>query len=133
MLTIVRYTMILHTNGKSGTIQASSTFGLAMTVTELDAAMFALGWKAADLCRATGLHRNTPSRWRNDGVEIPAWVSQHLGLLLDLKRLHAAHALPVSPRGGGWYVQDLARLHDAYLKAPACADQAMAEGVENES
>jgi|GEM_PF-930926 len=104
-----------------------------MTVTELDAAMAALGWKAADLCRATGLHRNTPSRWRNEGVEIPAWVSQHLGLLIDLKRLHAAHALPVSTRGGGWYMQDLERLHDAYLKAPASDDPAVAGGAENDT
>ncbi len=89
-----------------------------MTLDEFEAALAALDWKAADFCRATGLHRNTPSRWRNEGVEIPAWVPQHLGLLLDLKRLYAAHAVPASAKGEGWFMQDLARLHDAYLVPP---------------
>lgn len=92
--------------------------GVHMTVEELDAALAALGWKVSDFCRATGLHRNTPSRWRNEDVEIPAWVPQHLGLLLDLKRLHAAYALPSGPRTGGWFLQDLERLHAAYLAPP---------------
>ena len=60
-----------------------------MTIEEFDTDLAALNWKISDFCRATGLHRNTPSRWRNDGVEIPAWVAKHLALLLDVKRLHA--------------------------------------------
>ncbi len=92
-----------------------------MTIDELDAALAALGWKVSDFCRATGLHRNTPSGWRNQGVPIPAWVPQHLGLLLDVKRLHAAHAVPASARGQGWFLQDLARLHTAYLVPPGAA------------
>ncbi|MCB1987301.1 MAG: hypothetical protein KDE69_02840 [Burkholderiaceae bacterium] len=70
-----------------------------MTIEELDAALAALGWKVSEFCRATGLHRNTPSRWRNEGVEIPAWVEKHLGLLLELRRLHAAYLVP--PRAAG--------------------------------
>jgi hypothetical protein len=66
-----------------------------MTIEEFDAALSALGWKVSDFCRATGLHRNTPSRWRNDGVEIPSWVPKHLGLLLEVKRLSAAYLEPV--------------------------------------
>jgi hypothetical protein len=62
-----------------------------MTIDEFDGALSELGWKVSDFCRATGLHRNTPSRWRNDGVEIPVWVSKHLALLLELKRLHAQY------------------------------------------
>jgi hypothetical protein len=62
-----------------------------MNIEEFDIALAALGWKVSDFCRATGLHRNTPSRWRNDGVEIPDWVPKHLALLLDLKRLSAAY------------------------------------------
>jgi hypothetical protein len=65
-----------------------------MTIEELDAALQSLGWKVSEFCRATGLHRNTPSRWRNEGVEIPAWVPKHLGLLLELQRLHAAYLVP---------------------------------------
>lgn len=90
-----------------------------MTIEEFDAALKALDWKSSDFCRATGLHRNTPSRWRNEDVEIPGWVPHHLGLLLDLKRLHAAHLVPSSPKAVGWFLQDLGRLHDAYLAAPA--------------
>ena len=55
-----------------------------MTIEEFDAALSVLGWKIADFCRATGLHRNTPSRWRAEGVAIPEWVPKHLGLLQDL-------------------------------------------------
>ena len=68
-----------------------------MTIDELDTALTALNWKVSDFCRATGLHRNTPSRWRTDGVEIPGWVPKHLGLLLELQRLHAAYLVP--PKG----------------------------------
>lgn len=65
-----------------------------MTIDEFDDALSALGWRVSDFCRATGLHRNTPSRWRNEGVEIPAWVSKHLALLLEVKRLHATYLEP---------------------------------------
>jgi hypothetical protein len=58
-----------------------------MTIEEMDAALAALGWKTSDLCRATGLHSNTPSRWRTQGTRIPEWVPKHLGLLLEIKRL----------------------------------------------
>lgn len=62
-----------------------------MSIDEFDKALATLDWKISDFCRATGLHRNTPSRWRNDGVEIPAWVAKHLALLLDVNRLHDAY------------------------------------------
>lgn len=93
-----------------------------MTLDEFDAALTALGWKVADFCRMTGLHRNTPSRWRTEGVEIPAWVPQHLGLLLDVKRLHAVAQVPSTDKAAGWLVQDLQRLHAAYLEAPTGND-----------
>lgn len=65
-----------------------------MTIDEFDDALSALGWRVSDFCRATGLHRNTPSRWRNEGVEIPAWVAKHIALLLEVKRLHATYLEP---------------------------------------
>lgn len=65
-----------------------------MTLAEFDEALIELGWKVADFCRATGLHRNTPSRWRTEGVEIPGWVPKYLGLLLELQRLHSAYLVP---------------------------------------
>ena len=65
-----------------------------MTLEEFDAALGALGWKISDFCRATGLHRNTPSRWRNDGVAIPGWVPKHLALLTEVQRLHAVYLVP---------------------------------------
>lgn len=72
----------------------SMTKDTVMTLEAFDAALLALGWKVSDFCRATGLHRNTPSRWRTDGVEIPGWVPKHIGLLLEVKRLHAAYLTP---------------------------------------
>lgn len=95
-----------------------------MTIDEFDAALKALDWKVSDFCRATGLHRNTPSGWRNQAVPIPQWVPQHLGLLLDLKRLQAAYLVPTTQRAGGWFMQDLARLHDAYLVPQAAEAEA---------
>lgn len=65
-----------------------------MTYEEFDAALRALNWKVADFCRATGLHRNTPVRWRGEGVEIPQWVPKHLGLLLELSRLSRTYLTP---------------------------------------
>lgn len=71
-----------------------------MTIDEFDNALSALGWKVSEFCRATGLHRNTPSRWRNEGVEIPGWVPKHLGLLLELQRLHAVYLVPRGTQAG---------------------------------
>jgi hypothetical protein len=68
-----------------------------MTTEEFEAALSALGWKIADFCRATDLHRNTPQRWKREGIAIPGWVPKHLGLLLELQRLHTAYL--VSPKG----------------------------------
>jgi hypothetical protein len=76
------------------TMQTKNT---PMTIDELDAALLALNWKVSDFCRATGLHRNTPSRWRNEGVPVPEWVPKHLTLLLEIKRLSAAYLTP--PKG----------------------------------
>lgn len=78
-----------------------------MTIDEFDVALQALGWKVSDFCRATGLHRNTPARWRGEGVEIPVWVAKHLGLLLELQRLVEAYLIaPVAPEArkqpGNW-------------------------------
>ena len=118
MLNTVRVLYILHTYGSACHNVVTQLRMLHVTLDEFDAALSALGWKVSEFCRATGLHRNTPSRWRNEGVEIPAWVPQHLGLLLDLKRLQAAHVVPPSPRAGGWYLQDLQGLQAAYLVPP---------------
>lgn len=72
-----------------------------MTFDEFDAALAALGWKIADFCRATELHRNTPQRWKREGIAIPGWVPKHLGLLLELQRLHAAYLVPPVAGHGG--------------------------------
>ena len=65
-----------------------------MTIEEFDAALLALGWKVADFCRQTGLHRNTPSRWRTEGVPVPEWVPKHLQLLQEVQRLHRTYVQP---------------------------------------
>lgn len=68
-----------------------------MNIAEFDEALTALSWKVSDFCRASGLHRNTPSRWRNDDVPIPLWVDKFLGMALEVKRLHDRFVLP--PKG----------------------------------
>lgn len=68
-----------------------------MTIEELDAALLALGWKVSDFCRATGLHRNTASRWRTEGAEVPGWVQKHLNLLMEIKRLNTVYL--TAPKG----------------------------------
>lgn len=69
-----------------------------MNLQEFDASLESLGWKISDFCRATGLHRNTPGRWRNEGVEIPLWVDKFLGMALEVKKLHDTYVVP--KRGG---------------------------------
>jgi transcriptional regulator with XRE-family HTH domain len=68
-----------------------------MTGEELKAALSALGWKQADLARATQLHRNTVNAWASDGP--PPWVAQYLAALLAIKGLYEAFV--VTPRRAG--------------------------------
>jgi len=68
-----------------------------MTLDEFEAALMELNWKAADFCRITGLHRNTPSRWRSEGEDPPRWVGNYLALTLELQRLHAQYVIPPAP------------------------------------
>lgn len=42
-----------------------------MTLDEFGAALAALRRRVSDFCRMTGLHRNTPSRCRTEGADIP--------------------------------------------------------------
>ena len=65
-----------------------------MNIEQFDQALADLDWKSSDFCRATGVHRNTPSAWRNQGVPIPRWVEKHLGLLLDVQRMSSAYLTP---------------------------------------
>lgn len=48
-----------------------------------------LGWKATDFCRKAGIVPNTAWRWSKGHVPIPQWVSEYLGAMLELQRLHA--------------------------------------------
>ncbi|MES2939215.1 MAG: hypothetical protein V4864_16130 [Pseudomonadota bacterium] len=76
-------------------------------IDDFDQALQELGWKVADFCRQSGLHRNTPSRWRNGELDkrtgeiklvpIPLWVSKFLGMALEVKRLHDRFIIP--PKG----------------------------------
>ncbi len=69
---------------------------------EFKGALAALGWKQSDLARKTGLHRNTISGWAQDGA--PLWVSEYLGALLGIKRLHDSHI--AAPRREGLNIED---------------------------
>jgi hypothetical protein len=70
-----------------------------MNINEFDEALSTLSWKVSDFCRASGLHRNTPSRWRHEDVPIPLWVEKFLGMAIEVKRLHDKFVLP-SKEGG---------------------------------
>jgi transcriptional regulator with XRE-family HTH domain len=65
-----------------------------MTVAEFEDALTALGWKGSDFCRMAGVHRNTPSRWRQGETDIPLWVDKFLGMALEIKRLHETYVIP---------------------------------------
>ena len=69
-----------------------------MSPDEFTDALAALNWKQSDFCRSTGVTKQTPSRWVNGQTPIPGWVPNHLALLRDLQRLHAAYLVP--PKGG---------------------------------
>ena len=71
-----------------------------MTIDEFNQAIGQLGWKGADFCRMTGVHRNTVSRWRHDEAPIPEWVAKHLELLLEVKRLHSKYLEPTQLDSG---------------------------------
>ncbi|WP_156117430.1 hypothetical protein [Collimonas arenae] len=53
-----------------------------------------LGWKSSDFCRQAGVGRNTPSRWLNGVVPIPAWAGRFLELTIEIKRLHEKYVVP---------------------------------------
>lgn len=63
-----------------------------MTGEEFRAALVELGWKQADLCRRIDKDKNTVSKWA--GNEPPSWVSEYLGAMLAIDRLHRAFVRP---------------------------------------
>jgi hypothetical protein len=65
-----------------------------MTPDQFTQALDRLGWKQADLCRKASLDKKTPSRWATGAVPIPEWVPTYLGLLEDVKALHAKYLDP---------------------------------------
>ncbi len=71
-----------------------------MHLEEFERTLAELGWKLADFCRMTGLHRNTPGRWRREGVPIPEWVPRYLALTLEVQRLHRRFVLPPAEAAG---------------------------------
>jgi hypothetical protein len=73
---------------------ANHTGGTFLGIEQFDEALMQLGWKVSGFCRQTGLHRNTPGRWRNEGVPIPLWVEKYLEMALEVKRLHDRFIVP---------------------------------------
>lgn len=68
-----------------------------MTSEEFVQALEALDWKQSDLCRKTGIEKKTPSRWANGAAPIPGWVPAYLGVLMEIKLIHAKF---LDPKGG---------------------------------
>lgn len=71
-----------------------------MTFDESDAALVALGWKIADFCRATERHRNTPQRWKREGIAIPG-CAQAFGPAVGAAT--PARCLLGAASGGPWW------------------------------
>lgn len=60
-----------------------------MTPDEFHAALAVLGWKSIDFTRKAGLVPNTAWRWGKGLTPIPLWVSEYLGAMIEIQRLHA--------------------------------------------
>ncbi len=57
------------------------------------AALAELGWKQADLCRRIDKDKNTVSKWATN--DPPRWVSEYLGAMLAIDRLHRQFVRPM--------------------------------------
>lgn len=64
-----------------------------MQADELRECLKELGWKQSDLARRLEITEATVSRWAN-GEPIPAYISQYLGLVRDVGRLHRQYVAP---------------------------------------
>lgn len=71
-----------------------------MTPDEFTAALKALDWKQADLCRRLDVHKETPSRWATGKTPIPGMVAEYLRMALAVQRLHVEFVLPCRPDSG---------------------------------
>ena len=58
-------------------------------------ALAELGWKQADLCRRIDKDKNTVSKWATH--EPPLWVSEYLGAMLAIDRIHRQFVRPLRP------------------------------------
>lgn len=67
-----------------------------MQADELKACLDELGWKQIDLARRVGVRGATVSAWAT-GSPIPPWVSQYLGMVQELDRLHRLYVRPPKP------------------------------------
>ena len=64
-----------------------------MTPDEFEIALATLNWKKIDFARAVQVDPATVSRWMA-GQEIPPWVGAHLGLLIDVQKIHNRYITP---------------------------------------
>ncbi len=80
--------------GLRETMKQSEKRDSAMTPDELREALIALKWRQADLCRKTGLNKDTPGRWLSGKTAIPPWVKAYLGAMLEIQRLHTKYVEP---------------------------------------
>ncbi len=57
------------------------------TASDFTAALLELGWSLGELARRLGLSPSTPGRWAAGSSAIPRWASEHVRLLLVLRRM----------------------------------------------
>lgn len=77
-------------HGSNISAMESSDLDHAMSPEDFREALSALGWPQRQFAVRVGVTVGTANRWAQGVNPIPAWVGAHLGLLLEIQRLHGA-------------------------------------------
>lgn len=72
--------------------------GDALTADEFKEALRLLGWTQVHFAGRVGLTPTAVNRWAGGSVPVPVWVTEYLGLLLEIQALYGRY---LAPDGGG--------------------------------
>lgn len=65
-----------------------------MTGDEFAQGLKLLGWQQVEFAERTGTSASTVNRWISGYLDVPAWASAHLRLLLAAAEFHRLHVAP---------------------------------------
>lgn len=65
-----------------------------MTGDEFAQGLKLLGWRQVEFAERTGTSASTVNRWISGYLDVPAWASAHLRLLLAAAEFHRQHIEP---------------------------------------